>query len=123
MQGLGWVERLKPVHQDIAYDIALQRIIVPFLVPFGAGTEGFFMNWFGQQAGESYEYFLLWIAISASLVISGGGRYSVDGYWGGVRIENTSIEAFQNGEEIEIPNYSNLEPIVFFTTLQGQQLF
>ena len=41
---------------------------------------GFFMNWFGQQAGEGYEYFLLWMAISISLVISGGGRYSVDGF-------------------------------------------
>lgn len=39
---------------------------------------GFFMNWFGQQAGEGYEYHLLVIAISAALVLCGGGKWSVD---------------------------------------------
>ena len=39
---------------------------------------GFFMNWFGAQAGEGFEYFLLWIGMSLSLMISGGGKYSVD---------------------------------------------
>src|SRR5579863_1022055 len=39
---------------------------------------GFFMNWFGQQAGEGFEYHLMVIAIAASLVLSGGGRWSVD---------------------------------------------
>jgi putative oxidoreductase len=40
---------------------------------------GFFMNWFGKQAGEGYEYHLLVIAIAAALVITGAGRWSVDG--------------------------------------------
>jgi putative oxidoreductase len=40
---------------------------------------GFFMNWFGNQKGEGYEFFLLAIAISSSLVFSGAGKYSVDG--------------------------------------------
>jgi putative oxidoreductase len=39
---------------------------------------GFFMNWFGNQAGEGYEYFLLWIGISLALLLTGGGKYSVD---------------------------------------------
>ena len=39
---------------------------------------GFFMNWFGAQEGEGYEYFLLWIGMALSLVISGAGSYSVD---------------------------------------------
>ncbi len=39
---------------------------------------GFFMNWFGNQAGEGYEYFLLWIGMAASLVISGAGKHSLD---------------------------------------------
>ncbi len=39
---------------------------------------GFFMNWFGQQAGEGIEYHLLAIAISLALVLSGGGMASVD---------------------------------------------
>ncbi len=41
---------------------------------------GFFMNWFGNQQGEGYEYFLLWIGMAISLVISGAGIYSIDHY-------------------------------------------
>ena len=40
---------------------------------------GFFMNWFGNQKGEGYEFFLLAIAISTSLVFTGGGKFSLDG--------------------------------------------
>jgi len=39
---------------------------------------GFFMNWSNNQNGEGYEYFLLWLAISIALIISGAGRLSVD---------------------------------------------
>ena len=39
---------------------------------------GFFMNWFGKQAGEGYEYHLLAIAISLALVLGGGGMASLD---------------------------------------------
>ncbi len=39
---------------------------------------GFFMNWFGKQAGEGYEYHLLVIGIAATLLITGAGRWSVD---------------------------------------------
>jgi putative oxidoreductase len=39
---------------------------------------GFFMNWFGKQAGEGFEYHLLVIGICAALVIAGAGRWSID---------------------------------------------
>jgi putative oxidoreductase len=39
---------------------------------------GLFMNWFGKQAGEGFEYHLLVIGISIPLLVSGGGKYSVD---------------------------------------------
>lgn len=39
---------------------------------------GFFMNWFGQQQGEGYEYHLLVIGIAAALLVTGGGKWSVD---------------------------------------------
>lgn len=39
---------------------------------------GFFMNWFGTQQGEGFEYHLLMIALCAALLITGGGRYAVD---------------------------------------------
>ncbi|GAA0732148.1 DoxX family protein [Aquimarina litoralis] len=39
---------------------------------------GFFMNWFGNQAGEGYEYSLLIIGLALSIVINGSGKWSVD---------------------------------------------
>lgn len=39
---------------------------------------GFFMNWFGKQQGEGYEYHLLVIGISLALLITGAGKWSVD---------------------------------------------
>lgn len=39
---------------------------------------GFFMNWFGQQQGEGFEYHLLALALSVPLTVWGGGRYSLD---------------------------------------------
>ena len=39
---------------------------------------GFFMNWFGKQQGEGFEYHLLVIGMSLALMISGGGKWSLD---------------------------------------------
>jgi len=39
---------------------------------------GFFMNWFGKQAGEGYEYHLLVIGIGVALLVTGAGRWSAD---------------------------------------------
>jgi len=39
---------------------------------------GFFMNWGGAAHGEGYEFHLLAMAMATSLVLSGGGRASVD---------------------------------------------
>lgn len=39
---------------------------------------GFFMNWFGNQKGEGFEYFILMLGLAASLVVSGAGRFSID---------------------------------------------
>jgi putative oxidoreductase len=41
-------------------------------------ANGFFMNWFGNQAGEGYEYHLLVIGLAISLLITGGGKASID---------------------------------------------
>lgn len=42
-------------------------------------NHGFFMNWFGAQQGEGFEYHLLVIGAALSLLVSGGGKLSVDG--------------------------------------------
>jgi putative oxidoreductase len=39
---------------------------------------GFFMNWFGNQKGEGFEYHLLVAAIGIAVIIKGGGKWSVD---------------------------------------------
>ena len=39
---------------------------------------GFFMNWYGQQAGEGFEYHILVIGMAAALVVSGAGRLALD---------------------------------------------
>lgn len=39
---------------------------------------GFFMNWFGNQAGEGIEFHLLAIALAVAVVIRGSGALSVD---------------------------------------------
>jgi len=41
-------------------------------------SNGFFMNWFGTQAGEGFEYHLLAIGMALALLIRGGGRWSLD---------------------------------------------
>ncbi|HEX9741998.1 MAG TPA: DoxX family protein [Nitrospiraceae bacterium] len=68
-------------------------LIVGFLTRFSAASigvimlgaitlvhwpNGFFMNWFGKQAGEGYEYHLLVLGIAIALTIIGAGRWSVD---------------------------------------------
>ncbi len=40
---------------------------------------GFFMNWFGKQQGEGFEFHLLAIAIAVVVLIYGGGKWSLDG--------------------------------------------
>jgi putative oxidoreductase len=39
---------------------------------------GFFMNWYGTQAGEGFEFHLLVLAMVAALMLGGGGLASVD---------------------------------------------
>jgi putative oxidoreductase len=39
---------------------------------------GFFMNWYGNQQGEGFEYHLLAMALALALMIRGGGLASVD---------------------------------------------
>ncbi|PLY03919.1 MAG: hypothetical protein C0624_06505 [Desulfuromonas sp.] len=60
------------------------------IAAFGVGTtigvaalmahtqNGFFMNWSGQQAGEGFEFHLLVVGMALALMISGGGKWSLD---------------------------------------------
>ncbi|OGW41214.1 MAG: hypothetical protein A2010_15415 [Nitrospirae bacterium GWD2_57_9] len=59
-----------------AFGIAVNMLVAVYLMHW---QHGFFMNWFGNQKGEGYEYHLLVIAIAAALMIRGGGKWSADG--------------------------------------------
>jgi putative oxidoreductase len=39
---------------------------------------GWFMNWFGNQKGEGFEYHLLAIGIAVVLIVRGGGKWAAD---------------------------------------------
>ena len=41
-------------------------------------SNGFFMNWFGNQKGEGFEFHILALAIAAAIMIGGSGAFSVD---------------------------------------------
>lgn len=58
-----------------ALAIAVVMIVAVFMVHWRVG---FFMNWFGVQQGEGYEFHLLAVGIAVALLIGGGGAYAVD---------------------------------------------
>ena len=58
-----------------ALAIAVDMLVAVFMVHLRVG---FFMNWFGTQKGEGYEYHLLAIAIAFFLAIQGAGALSLD---------------------------------------------
>ena len=58
-----------------AFSIATVMVVAIWLSHW---QNGFFMNWFGVQKGEGFEYHLLVIAIAAALMIKGGGSFSID---------------------------------------------
>lgn len=89
-------------HFGIPATLAVLAVGVEFLAPLalllGVGTRlaafalagqmavaasfhranGFFMNWSGTQAGEGFEYHLLYIGAALALVLAGGGAWSLD---------------------------------------------
>lgn len=59
--------------------VAIAYVVLALGIIFTSHIQnGFFMNWFGAQAGEGYEYFILWIGMAITLTITGGGKYSID---------------------------------------------
>lgn len=55
-------------------------IILLFAMFLVHWENGFFMNWFGNQKGEGIEFFILFLSISVTLILNGGGKYSLDSF-------------------------------------------
>jgi putative oxidoreductase len=58
-----------------AFGIAVNMAVAIFLVH---APNGLFMNWAGNQKGEGFEYHILAIAISLTLMVRGAGALSLD---------------------------------------------
>jgi putative oxidoreductase len=58
-----------------AFGIGVNMAVAVYMLHF---QNGFFMNWFGNQKGEGFEFHILVIAIAIALIIKGGGKWSVD---------------------------------------------
>ncbi|MBT5349230.1 MAG: DoxX family protein [Nitrospina sp.] len=55
-------------------------MIMSGAVVMSHAANGFFMNWSGKQGGEGFEYHILAIGLCLPLLVSGGGRFSADGF-------------------------------------------
>ncbi|MGA2003342.1 MAG: DoxX family protein [Terriglobales bacterium] len=71
--GLGLIVGL--LTRIAALGIGVEMIGAIFMVHL---QNGFFMNWFGNQKGEGFEYHLLAIAIAGTLLLRGAGKFSAD---------------------------------------------
>jgi putative oxidoreductase len=71
--GLGLIVGL--LGRVAAFGILCNMIVAILMVH---GRFGFFMNWFGKQKGEGFEYHLLAIAIALAVLIEGSGAFSID---------------------------------------------
>lgn len=58
-----------------AFGITINMIVAVYMLHW---QNGFFMNWYGNQKGEGFEYHLLVIAMTIALMIKGGGALSAD---------------------------------------------
>lgn len=58
-----------------AFGIACTMVGAVLLVHL---PHGFFMNWYGGQQGEGFEYHLLVIAMTIAIMIGGAGKWSFD---------------------------------------------
>jgi putative oxidoreductase len=63
-----------------AFGIATNMVVAILTVH---AANGFFMNWFGNQKGEGYEYHLLAIGLALIIIIHGAGALSLDRFIGG----------------------------------------
>jgi putative oxidoreductase len=58
-----------------AFGVLCNMVVAIWMVHW---PHGFFMNWFGKQKGEGFEYHILVIGMCLALMISGAGKWSVD---------------------------------------------
>ena len=58
-----------------AFGIGVNMVVAILLVH---GANGFFMNWYGNQKGEGFEYHLLTLGLAVGVLLAGAGKWSID---------------------------------------------
>jgi len=58
-----------------ALGIAVEMMVAIIMVH---GANGFFMNWYGNQKGEGFEYHLLTLGLAVGVILAGAGKWSID---------------------------------------------
>ncbi len=88
--GLPWIVAFLVVMGEFLGPIGLAVGCLSRFAAFGIGVimlgaifmvhaqHGFFMNWYGAQQGEGFEYHLLAIGLSIATMIKGSGALSID---------------------------------------------
>lgn len=66
---LGFLSRIAAFGITVNMIVAILTVNLP---------NGFSMNWSGQQKGEGYEFHLLVLATTVSVMIAGAGAFSID---------------------------------------------
>ncbi len=66
---VGLLSRIAALGVGVEMAVAVQRIHF---------ANGFFMNWYGNQKGEGFEYHILVIAMCLAILFRGSGRLSLD---------------------------------------------
>ena len=75
-EGLGSLGLISGLFTRVAaFGIGVNMVVAVAMLHW---QHGFFMNWFGNQKGEGFEFHLLVIAMAVALMIKGGGALSVD---------------------------------------------
>jgi len=75
-EGLGWLGLISGLLTRVAaFGITVNMIVAVYMLHW---QNGIFMNWFGNQKGEGFEFHLLAVAIGIALMIKGGGAFSID---------------------------------------------
>ncbi len=89
-RGLPWIVGFAVIMIEFFGSILLllgfgSRILAIFFIILAAGIalsshiqNGFFINWYGNQAGEGFEFFILLAGLNIALLLNGSGKLSID---------------------------------------------
>ncbi len=75
-EGLGSLGLITGLFTRVAaFGIGMNMAVAVYMLHW---QNGFFMNWFGNQKGEGFEFHILVIGMAIALIIKGGGKWSLD---------------------------------------------